>query len=204
MKKKIKSVLISSIIIINLCVLSAYFSGCCDPEIIGSVPNQLRPQETNNWCWAAVTEMLADHFDIAVNQCDLANTSFGRTDCCKFQTPGTSCPKTDSCDTPGWPMLDEAGLKFATSSNGLDWEDIQYEIYCDDTPMGYAYGTPGVVGHVVVIKGYVTAGGTDWVVLNDPWAPCSGSERLITYNDYIDPPGTSTHWTTWYNIEKKN
>ena len=45
--------------------------------------------------------------------------------------------------------------------------------------MGYAYGTPGVVGHVVVVKGYITVAGTNYVVLNDPWAPCEGTERLL-------------------------
>lgn len=69
--------------------------------------------------------------------------------------------------------------------------------------MGYAYGTPGVVGHVLVIKGYVTVGGTNYLVLNDPWSPCNGSERLITYNEYADPSGTATHWDTFYNLAKK-
>lgn len=69
--------------------------------------------------------------------------------------------------------------------------------------MGFAYGTSGVVGHVVVIKGYVTVGSTSYVVLNDPWNPCVGQERLITYNEYQDPAGTATHWNTWYDIRKK-
>lgn len=69
--------------------------------------------------------------------------------------------------------------------------------------MGYAYGTPGVVGHVVVIKGYITVAGTNYVVLNDPWDPCHGTERLLEYTFYADPAGTSTHWKTWYDIAKK-
>lgn len=174
--------------------------GCCDPEIIGSVPNNLHPQETNNWCWAAVTEMLADHVGISVNQCDLANHRFGRTDCCNFQNPGNSCPKTNNCNRPGWPELTFAGVSFSESSTALAWETLQYQIYCFKKPMGFAYGTIPNVGHVVVIKGYVTVAGTTWVVLNDPWSPCNGSERLITYAEYVDPAGTDTHWRTWYNI----
>jgi len=69
--------------------------------------------------------------------------------------------------------------------------------------MGYAYGTPGVVGHVVVIKGYVSVGNTKYVVLNDPWSPCQGAERLLEYSSYADPPGTATHWNSWYDIAKK-
>ena len=192
-----KLLLLVSLMVVTVIMLSGF---CCDPEIIGSVPNNLRTQETNNWCWAAVTQMLAEHVGIYVTQCDLANHRFGRTDCCDPETAGTSCPKRDECDTPGWLELTHAGVTFSESGDPLTWASLQNEIYCDDNPMGYAYGTPGVVGHVVVIKGYVTVGGTDWVVLNDPWAPCAGDERLITYDEYADPAGTATHWNTWYNI----
>ncbi len=194
------------IVLMQLLFLAAaviYLNGCCNPEIIGNVPNTLRPQETNNWCWAAVTQMLAQHVGISVNQCDLANHRFGKTNCCNNEVSGSSCPKTDDCNTPGWPELDFAGVKFSESATALSWDDVQKQIFCSKKPMGYAYGTSGVVGHVVLIKGYVTVAGTDYVVLNDPWSPCSGAERLITYAEYVDPAGTSTHWDTWYNIEKK-
>jgi hypothetical protein len=69
--------------------------------------------------------------------------------------------------------------------------------------MGYAYGTDGVVGHVVVIKGYVSVGEANYLLLNDPWSPCAGGERLITYAEYANPAGSSTHWNTWYDIAKK-
>lgn len=68
--------------------------------------------------------------------------------------------------------------------------------------MGYAYGGTGI-GHVLVIKGYVIVGSTNYLVLNDPWAPCVGAERLITYEEYADPAGDVTHWRTFFNIEKK-
>jgi Peptidase_C39 like family len=194
------------IILMQLLFLIAaviYLNGCCNPEIIGNVPNTLRPQETNNWCWAAVTQMLAQHVGISVNQCDLANHRFGKTNCCNNQNSNSSCPKTDDCNTPGWPELDFAGVKFNESATALSWDDVQKQIFCSKKPMGYAYGTDGVVGHVVLIKGYVTVAGTDYVVLNDPWSPCNGAERLITYAEYVDPAGSSTHWDTWYNIEKK-
>lgn len=178
-------------------------TSCCTPEIIGSVSNQLRDQETNNWCWAATTQMLAQHFGISVTQCDLANQSFGRTDCCDPETDGTDCPKRDECNSPGWLMLDYVGLNFTEKATALSWADVRKKIYCGKKPMGYAYGTPGVVGHVLVIKGYITVAGTNYVVLNDPWPPCVGSERLITYAEYNDPAGSSTHWSTFYNIAKK-
>jgi hypothetical protein len=178
-------------------------SSCCTPEIIGSVPNHLRPQETANWCWAATTQMLAEHYDISVTQCDLANHRFGFTNCCNPKNDDSDCPKIDACNKPGWLELDYVGLKFDETNTALSWENLRKQIFCFHRPMAYAYGTPGVVGHVLVIKGYITVGGTNYLVLNDPWAPCVGAERLITYEEYVDPSGTSTHWSTFYNVAKK-
>ena len=184
--------------------LMLLFQSCCNPsDVIGSVNNTLRPQETNNWCWAATTQMIAQNEGKSVTQCDLANHRFGKTNCCNFQNDGMSCPKTNDCNTPGWLELDYAGLNFSETTSALSWADLKKYIYCSKDVLGFAYGTPGVVGHVLVIKGYITVGPTKYVVLNDPWTPCVGSERLITYEDYVDPAGTSTHWRTWYGISPK-
>ena len=113
-------------------------SGCCNPEIIGNVPNVLHSQETGNWCWAATTQMLAEHFGISVNQCDLANHRFGKTNCCDPQTAGTTCPKTNDCNTPGWPELDYVGLKFTDVGTALSFDDVKKQIFCSKKPMGYA------------------------------------------------------------------
>lgn len=185
-------------------IFAIFSAGCeCEPEMIGSVPNTLRPQETANWCWAAVTQMLSAHLGISVTQCDLANHRFSKTNCCEPENDDSDCPKTNDCNTPGWLELDYAGVKFDESAAALSWESLQNQIYCSKKPMGYAYGTSGVVGHVVVIKGYISVNGTNYVVLNDPWAPCTGAERVITYAEYENPAGSSTHWNTWYNIAEK-
>lgn len=199
MKSKLKK--ITTVIIVGLAFM-LFLNGCCKPEIIGNVPNVLRPQETNNWCWAATTQMLAQHFGISVTQCDLANHRFGKNNCCNYQTEGKPCPKTADCNNPGWLELDFVGLKFSESTSPLSFATLKSQIFCAKKPMAYAYGGTGV-GHVLVIKGYVTVGGTNYLVLNDPWAPCVGSERLITYEEYADPAGSATHWDTFYNVAKK-
>jgi hypothetical protein len=237
-----------------------YLAGCCQPETVGSVSNTLRPQETNNWCWAAVTQMLAEDLGLSITQCALANHRFDKRNCCQVdnapcdaqakrvadltqqvadmeptsdmspsefakaqravapvktalanakvalfncQVHPNDCPKTSDCDTPGWVDLDFAGAKSSESATALSWADLKSQIFCARKPMGYAYGTVGAVGHVVLIKGYKSVDGTDYVVLNDPWAPCTGQERLITYAEYSDPAGMPTHWNTWYDIAKK-
>ena len=179
-------------------------TGCCnDLATVSMLSEALRPQETNNWCWAGTTQMLAEHFGLAVTQCSLANHRFGKTNCCTPQTAGTSCPKTADCNSPGWLELDFAGLNFSETGTALSWTDLRKQIFCKKKPMGYAYGTPGVVGHVLVVKGYLSLFGTRYVVLNDPWAPCQGQVRLITYAEYVDPSGTATHWDTWFDLKKK-
>lgn len=191
-------------LIFKLVLLFLFLQGCCTPSnLVGSVNNTLRPQETNNWCWAATTQMIAQNEGKSVTQCDLANHRFSKTNCCDFQNAGSSCPKTNDCNTPGWLELDFAGLKFSESATALSWDKLKRSIYCSKDVLGYAYGTSGVVGHVVVIKGYITIDGTNYVILNDPWSPCMGSERMITYDTYVDPAGTSTHWNTWYAVSVK-
>ncbi len=198
MKNRFEILLITFVLAYGL----VFFTGCCKPEIIGNVPNTLRPQETNNWCWAATTQMLAQHFGIAVTQCDLANHRFGKSNCCTYENNNSPCPKTADCNHPGWLELDFVGLKFSESETPLSLSTLKKQIFCSKKPMAYAYGGTGV-GHVLVIKGYVTVGGTNYLVLNDPWSPCYGSERLITYEEYADPAGSVTHWDTFYNIAKK-
>lgn len=183
--------------------VAVIFMGCCTPTDSSNVTNTLRTQETNNWCWAATTQMLAQHVGQTVTQCDLANHRFSKTNCCDYQNAGQPCPKTNDCNTPGWLELDFSGVKFSETSTALSWTDLKKQIYCSKKPMGFAYGTSGVVGHVVVITGYQAIGGINYVILNDPWSPCNGQVRTITYAEYVNPSGSSTHWNTWYNIEKK-
>ncbi len=185
-----------------LLILSLH--GCCTPsEVIGSVNNRLRPQETRNWCWAATTQMIAENEGVILSQCDIANHGLGKSNCCDYENEGEPCPKTEDCNNPGYLQFDYAGLNFKETNSALSWLNLRKNIACKKNVLGYSYGTSGVVGHVVAVKGYVSIGGTNYVVLNDPWGPCNGSERLITYDAYADPPGTSTHWSTYYDIVKK-
>lgn len=176
---------------------------CCKPGIIGSINNNLRPQQTNNWCWAATTQMIAENEGVIVSQCDLANHRFGKNNCCNDEPTDASCRKTNDCNSPGWLELDFSGLKYSESGTAISWDKMKTNIYCAKNVLGYAYGQSGVVGHVVVIKGYVTLNNTNYVVINDPWSPCMGQERMITYEEYVDPTGLKTHWNTWYDISKK-
>ena len=261
MKQKL-TLAISSVIFL------LYGEGCCRPDPDASFVNTvdiLRAQETTNWCWAAATQMLAQHLGLSITQCALANHSLGKINCCQSQSQApclneqkrvdglletihaleqidgmspsekataqtnaapfktqlanaqaalavcrniVQCPKTDDCDKPGWVDLDFVGAKASESVTALSWNNLKSQMSCDHNPISYAYGTPGVVGHVVVINGYMAGSGrlgngTDYVQIYDPWKPCVGNIRLITYAEYTDPTGAATHWNTWFNVAKK-
>ncbi len=70
-------------------IFLVYLGGCCRPDPDASFVNTvdtLRAQETVNWCWAAVTQMLAQHLGLSITQCALANHSFDKTNCCQSQS----------------------------------------------------------------------------------------------------------------------
>ena len=188
-------------IVVLVTVAAIALGGCCSAskaDMVSTRHVNLRSQETANWCWAATTEMVAETLGQSLDQCELANDRFGRTDCCEG-----SCPKNDDCNIPGWTMFTETGATLSTSSTPLSWTAIKEQVYCDDKPMAYAYGPKtGGVGHVLVIYGYAelgTTGSTRHLFLKDPWLPCNGQDRSITYDEYSSS-GTTDHWSTMYNI----
>lgn len=177
--------------------VAAPVAGCCNVNgVIGSVSVPLEPQETNNWCWAATTEMIAHYFDQTCDQCALADEALGRTDCCA----GT-CPQTAACNQPGWVQFGSCGLTNEVSTEPLSWDDLRDQVYCAQEPMGFAYGAKtGGVGHVLVVNGYAEINGVAYVSLVDPWAPCNGANRFITYTEY-SASTVNDHWSTFLNFQ---
>lgn len=177
-------------------VLSLSVGACCTPALIGSQPVALRPQETSMWCWAAGGEMCMEFLGTSVDQCDEANQRFGLTTCCNNPVPGT-------CVVGGWPEFDKYGFSFATTAWGvpLTFEEVKDQIYCDKKPFCFSWGWTGGGGHLMVVVGYITLGGEDYVVVNDPWPPNQGAQYVITYAEFVSA-ANHTHWIDHYNITK--
>lgn len=199
-------------LIIAACLLASFsLTNCCDCPgdctNLSSISVPIKPQETNNWCWIACTQMVHSYFGHSITQCDLANTRLGRTDCCNSNDDGT-CRKTDNCNTPGNTKATIESLNYTVtqSTTPLAWDVLRKQIYCSKKPMVFGDGAAnGGVGHVRVIYGYVEADGTRWVSLSDPWSPCMGSDDLISYETYSNTsaPGR-VHRKTLYNIIDNN
>ena len=114
-------------IVVLVTAAAIALGGCCSAskaDMVSTRHVNLRSQETANWCWAATTEMVAETLGQSLDQCELANDRFGRTDCCE----GT-CPKNDDCDIPGWTMFTETGATLSTSSTPLSWNAIKEQVY---------------------------------------------------------------------------
>lgn len=178
-------------------------SACCKPALVGSLPVQLHPQETGMWCWAASGQMIMDYLGRDVSQCTQANLRFNRSDC-----PCTQCTSPVSnppCVWGGWPEFDKYNFTFKRTTNAaLTWEQVREQISnqpnCKRRPFAFTWHWPGGGGHMMVAKGYLTLEGTNYVVMLDPWAPCRGDERIITYDYYVESPGHHTHWDDFYDI----
>jgi hypothetical protein len=172
-------------------------SACCNPGLIGSVDVPLKGQETSMWCWAASGQMTmnAVHPASNVQQPDEANRRFGRTDCGNTPTPS-------ACIQGGWPEYEKYNFtRTRTSNTALTWAQIRSEIHCRHRPFAFSWHWPGGGGHMMVVTGYVTVGGVNYVAVNNPWPPTGGTQEIITYDNYVGGPGYGhTHWDDFYEI----
>jgi hypothetical protein len=206
----LKVVLLSLAILMVMIIML----GCCRPALIGALPVTLHPQETSNWCWAASGQMIMDYLGHNVPQCTQANNRFGRSDCCNIDLcpPPTEAPhydkyrNCDNCACGGWPEFDKYGFTFKrTHGAALTWDQVREQLSnqpcCKKRPFAFSWGWIGSsTGHMMVAKGYVTLNGVNYVDILDPWSPCVGDERLITYDFYVADPADHVHWDDFYDI----
>jgi hypothetical protein len=207
---------IKSIIYFTGLLFVATLSGCQSENPPTTLSDRVIAQETPLWCWAAMTQMLTEHFDLHISQCNIAshyrrthhtgstagNAAQATEQCCTPMDERSDCPKTNDCSCSGLPEWDYAGLQCKTNNCPLSWSAIQSQIYCDHKPLGYFYSPHGgLVGHMVVIVGYASIGGTDYLVINDPLPQCKTDlgRRMIPYNDYA----SANHFETYSNLEKR-
>jgi hypothetical protein len=175
----------------------------CRPAAAASLAVALNPQQTSQWCWAASGQMVMAHFGVNMTQCTEANDRFGRNDCCNSPTPS-------ACVSGGWPEFDKHGFTYALTNNAaLSWADLRAQIAarsllnpCYGQPFAFSWHWVGGGGHMMVARGYKTIGTTNYVQINDPWAPNVGNVRYITYDAYVTVAGDHTHWNDYYHFVK--
>jgi len=178
--------------------------GVCKTPLISSLAVTLHAQETGDWCWAASGQMIMDYLRHSVSQSTQANNRFGRTDC-----PSSQCSRavaSPSCMGGGWPEFRRYGFSFKKTSNtALTWDQLRNEVAnahsCGQRPFVFSWHWPQDGGHMMVINGYVTVEGKNYVSVLDPIPVCRGDARIIPYEFYDSSPGDHTHWDDYYDIQ---
>ncbi|MEK6374734.1 MAG: papain-like cysteine protease family protein [Acidobacteriota bacterium] len=188
----------------TLSVLALGIAGChtvttpttvaCSPPPTALVTVPVIGQHTSMWCWAASGEMTMNYHGASVTQCDEANKQFGMTTC---------CASTAGCVTGGWPEYPKYGFSSVHTTNApLTWNQLRGEIYCQKRPFAFSWHWIGDGGHMMVVSGYDTIAGVNYVRVNNPWPwdpSGGGAQYFTTYDDYVSGPD-HTHWDDYHQI----
>ena len=172
----------------------------CTPDSdYDSLSVTLRGQEADFWCWAASAEMVMEYLGAPIDQCHEANENCDPSmgDCCG----STTC---EFCDDGGWPQFEKYGfLADTTHLRALSWEDVRTQIGCQKTPFCMTWITSAAGGdtdgHMMVVGGYKTEGGSNYVLKLDPSPEHKGSMQWITYAEYVNGPH-NLHWDDYFNV----
>ena len=172
----------------------------CRPTKTTTLNVTLRPQQTDEWCWAASAQMIMQYLGKSVAQCVEANNEFGRSDCCNTPTPA-------ACVNGGWPQFNLYGFTFKMTQDApLPWPTLEAQLArgkaCGATPFGFSWHWVGGGGHMMVATGYTRAlNGEQYVFVNNPWPPNVGATQTILYDVYVEQPGDHTHWNDYYDVK---
>lgn len=133
-----------------------------------------------------------------VPQCTQANNRFDLTACCTNNSGG--------CNNGGWPEYGKYGFTSNhTSDTALTFAQIREQIFCKKKPIAFSWHWTGGGGHMMIVRGYVTVNGLNYVDVNDPLPftdlqhPDGGTETIMTYARYVSDTG-HTHWDDYYDI----
>lgn len=151
-------------------------------------------QERTYWCWAAVVQMLRQHFGIGERrQCEIAGARLA-LDCCQSLAPG-ACDvshRMDSFDD----LLRSEGIasRVDVPPGPLDERTLSDELHSDrPVAIGWLWQAGG--GHFVLAFRHPKAGAKKphkmfyWVA-----DPLEGLRRL-TYEDLRNPEGGAWAWS---------
>jgi hypothetical protein len=160
----------------------------------------LHPQQQSNWCWDATSQMILDFMGEdgqGAQQCQLANTVTGRTDCCTSSTSAAG-----ACNVSGWPKLREYS---GSTTSVLSFSSLATELGSAPTAFGWAWTGGG--GHILVAIGAKTVvdqnnNSVQYVTINDPWGPNVGDQADITYAAYVSSNGSDNAAGAGYAHQK--
>ena len=179
------------------------------PSLSYSVlPVLLHGQQTDTWCWAASTQMVAEYYRASLpapytpplQQWQIAENAYPPPeihDCPQNTCSGQLNLTPDDCSGPHSPELFHFKLGSKTTEWPLSWESIRREIlagrpllysYCLTTKSGYVCNEEDN-GHIVTIDGFLQLqvegmGNIRFVQVKDPLPCCYGDVLYLNYERY--------------------
>jgi hypothetical protein len=177
------------------------------------LPVAMARQEQTQWCWAACGQMCMQYLGYNVSQCQMANDTFRRSDCCCPDCVPPSTFPDIACNNPVWPNFSHYNFSYTQSDEGsaLSFCDIQNQTGCLGKPFAFSWTFNGGGGaHMMVATGFSTATTNDtsqWVYINNPLAPkgtpISDAQVIISYCEYLSGSYYS-HGHDYYNLSNNN
>lgn len=159
-----------------------------------------RPQAGKMWCWAACVQMVLEHNDQPMSQCEIVRI--------KLNDPDSTCAelKNESCEAPDMePTWVDCGITNVQPRNGrITFETIQDEIAANrPIQVGILWNKGG--GHAVLIKGWAETNPVA-LLIDDPLRRSSVGESKFgtgraTYEDLTAALGHGRWRYTWTNLE---
>ena len=150
----------------------------------------MQSQLGSNWCWAAASNSVS-HFYWFLStwtQCTIVNAELNRTDAC-------NTPIVAGANVPWFldKALDRTNNFVSINGGRATFSQIQAEIDAG-RPMGTRIGWNGGGGHFMVIYGYSTWFGEEYVDIDDP---IYGKSHLTLVDFSTNYQGSGT-WTHYY------
>ncbi len=144
-------------------------------------------QQTNVWCWAAVSEMILRYYGNPVAQCQILSAWY-QGDCCTF----ASACRTTASIAGIQQTLSAYGVGSAYLPRAMSFGELSAELDAG-RPIILAY-RGSFTGHVVVMYGYDPDG---FVYIHDPFY---GTFQLLPYGSSFSYGGQLSWSETIYGI----
>jgi hypothetical protein len=162
-----------------------------------TLPVEMRPQETELWCWAATGQMTMEFLGKNVTQSEQANRLFQRSDCDDHPVP-------KPCVRGGMVVLGPYGFHADVSTKPLSEDEVIRQIATLKKPIPFGYKWPGGGGHIGLLVGYVrTTDGKLLVEILDPFPPSKGERSLIPYKRWASGTTEFAFDHVLFNVSKK-
>jgi hypothetical protein len=138
-------------------------------DVLLEVPERI--QEHSQWCWAGTSQAVLEYYGPVVNQCDIANWAWSRSDCCGNSTFNWS----HACNQPNYMygtsgslqgILAHWGVNSNASATYLSKPTVVSQLDAG-RPFVMRFGWTSGGGHFLDGYGYVQNG--DFLDYMDPW-----------------------------------